>query len=178
VFAAVALVAGSLVAGSLVAGSLVAGASVVLAQAPGPDTIKPGKWEYTVTTRMPNMPKLPPGIQLPPNVQIQTGAGGMTIKNTSCVTSADPTAELRKPHGPRGADGQCKVEKMENKGNTVSWLTTCTTPNSTVHSEGTARYTGETMEADLKNRTSGQGAPANEVTSHVVGRYLGPCDSK
>ena len=67
------------------------------------DPIRAGKWEYTVTTQMPNMPQLPPGVKLPPNVQVGAGAGGgMTVTHTSCVTASDPTAELRRPHGPSG----------------------------------------------------------------------------
>src|SRR5690348_3000215 len=104
---------------------IVAGAAIVALHAAAlpagaADGIRPGKWEYTVTTRMPNMPQapqLPPGTQLPPNVQMpptaQMPGGGMTATHTSCVTSNDPAAELAKPHGPAGAQSRCNVDRMD-----------------------------------------------------------------
>jgi hypothetical protein len=158
------------------AAALIAGAGNLSAQAP--DVIKAGKWEYTVTTQMPNMPKLPPGVQLPPNVQIQPGAGGMTIKNTRCVTSSDPTAELRKPQGPNAADRKCKLETMERNGSSIHWVNACTSPRGSLRMEGSVRYTGETMEGDFKSQVTTASRPPMERTSHITGRYLGPCDGK
>src|SRR5580700_6768232 len=85
----------------LAAGALLGVGFSALTLADAADPIKAGKWEYTVTAQMPNMPQLPPGVKLPPNVQIGAGpGGGMTVTHTSCVASGDPTAELRRPHGP------------------------------------------------------------------------------
>jgi|SRR5579884_1578953 len=152
-------------------------ALLVVAPAQAADAIRPGKWEYTVTTQMPNMPQLPPGVQLPPNVHIQQGPGGMAVTHTSCVTAADPTAELSRPHGPNAAQSQCKVERMDRNGGTVSWVTTCTTPDATVHSEGTARYSGDRMDASFRSRTTPRrGGQPMEASNTVTGRYLGPCD--
>lgn len=153
----------------------VAAASAAHAQ----EAIKPGKWEYTVTMQMPNMPPLPPGAQLPPNVQMQSGPGGMTATHTSCVNASDPTAELRRPHGPHGSpEGQCKVERMERNGSTINWASTCASPEATVHSEGRAQYSGDRMEANFNTRTTRANSPPLEVSQHVVGRYLGPCDGR
>ena len=141
--------------------------------------IKPGKWEYTVTMQMPNMPQLPKDVQPPPNVQMQQGTGGMSITHTSCLNSGDPTAELRRPQGPQGsAEGQCKVERLQQTGATISWTTTCTMPEATVHSEGTAHYDGDRMEADFTTRTTHAGGPPMQVSQHVNGRYIGPCEAK
>jgi len=143
------------------------------------DMMRPGKWEYTVTTQMPNMPQmpqLPPGVRLPPNVQMHAGGGGMTATHTKCVTSTDPAAELSKPQGPGAAESRCNVEKMNRSSGTVSWFATCTTPDGTSRSEGTARYSADRMEADTKTRTTHGNGPPMEVTNHVTGRYLGPCD--
>ena len=52
------------------------------------DGIKAGKWEFSAQVQVPNMPKLPPGIQLPPGVNI--GAGGVSVTRASCVDSATP----------------------------------------------------------------------------------------
>lgn len=141
--------------------------------------IKPGEWEYTVTMQMPNMPQLPAGVKLPPNVQTQPGAGGMTVTHASCLNSGDPTEELRGQRGPQGsAEGQCKVERLKQEGATVSWASTCTMPEATVHSEGTAHYNGDRMEADFTTRTTHAGQSPIQVSQHVNGRYLGPCDAK
>jgi hypothetical protein len=143
------------------------------------DGIKPGKWEYTITTQMPNLPnlpQLPPGVQLPPNVQM--GAGGLSATHTSCVTASDPAAELSKPRGPGAAQSRCNVERMNRSGGTISWVTACTMPDGTSHSEGTARYSGDRREATTKTRTSRGNGPPMEVSNHVVGRYLGPCDGR
>src|SRR5882672_7276078 len=161
-----------------VAGTVLSSAGHLSAQGLGSDAIKPGKWEYTVTSQMPNMPKLPPGVQLPPNVQIQRGAGGMTVKNTRCVTSADPTAELSKPQGPNAANRKCKLETMERNGGSIHWVNTCASPRATVQMEGTVRYAGDMMEGDFKSRVNTQNGKTAERTSHIVGRYLGPCDGK
>lgn len=140
------------------------------------DTIRPGKWEYTVTARLPNLPP-PPGATAPGNGQLPAG-GGMTATHASCLESSDPVAELSKPRGPNAAQSRCRVEKMNRTGNAVSWVTSCTTPDGTSRSEGTAHYTGDLMEADTKTRTTRQNGPPLEVTNHVTGRYLGPCDAR
>jgi hypothetical protein len=156
-----------LVAGFLIAVAMPAGAA---------DGIRPGRWEYTVTTRMPSMPQAP-GAQLPPNVQMPAG-GAMTATHTNCVTSNDPAAELAKPHGPAAAQSRCNVEKMDRSGGTAAWITTCTTPEGVSRSEGTARYTGERVEADSRTRTTSRNRAPLEVSNHIIGRYLGPCDGK
>jgi Protein of unknown function (DUF3617) len=154
--------------------------ALVAAQAADAQTaIKPGKWEYTVTMQMPKMPQLPPGVQLPPNVQMQQGPGGMSITHTSCMKDSDPTAELRRPRGPQGsAEGQCKVERLQRNGATISWASTCTTPQATVHTEGSAHYNGDRMEANFTTRTTHASGSPIQVSQHVNGRYVGPCDEK
>jgi hypothetical protein len=136
------------------------------------DQIKAGKWEFNVTVQVPNMPKLPPGVQLPPGVHV--GAGGIATSHTSCLTESDPIPPDAKM--PRGGErnGQCGVEKMERKGGTVSWATECTTPQGTIRSEGTAHCDGDRMEATFESRTAQGGAPS-ETSEHVTGHGLGPC---
>jgi hypothetical protein len=156
---------------------LVAAAVLIAAALPAgaADGIRPGKWEYTVTTQMPNMPQVPPGAPVPPHAQMPAG-GGMTATHTSCVTSNDPAAELSRPHGPAAAQSRCNVERIDRTGGTVSWVTACTTPSGVSRSEGKARYTGERVEADSRTRTTHQSGAPLEVSNHIVGRYLGPCD--
>ena len=152
-------------------------ATVLSARAQEP--IKTGKWEYTITMQMPNMPQLPPGVQLPPNVQMGSGPGGMSATHTSCVNASDPTEELRRPHGPAGSSqAQCKVERMERNGGSISWASTCVSAEATVHSEGTAQYSGDRMAANLNTRTTHANGPSIQASQHVVGHYLGPCDTR
>ena len=160
------------------AGALLLLAGLALMPARAADTVRPGRWEYTVTTRMANLPQLPPGVKLPPNVHLHIGRGGMTVTHTSCVRSSDPTAALARPHGPGARKSRCSVDRLQRRGGTVSWATTCTMPEGTLHSEGTAHYTGERMEADFTSRTTRPGAPPIDASSHVEGRYLGPCGKR
>ena len=165
----------------IVAGFMATVAHAAALPAGAADGIRPGKWEYTVTTQMPNMPQvqqLPPGVQLPPNAQMPA-SGGMTATHASCVTSTDPAAELAKPHGPASATSRCNVERTDRSGTTVSWATACTAPDGGVsRTEGAARYTGERMEANTRTRTTRQNGVPLEVSNHIVGRYLGPCDGR
>ncbi len=135
------------------------------------DQIKTGQWEFHVQIAMPNMPKLPPSVQLPPSIQM--GAGGMTVTHTACITNANPIPPDN--HMPKAGDQdkQCKIAKMDRSGGTISWIVDCQTPQGTTHSEGTAHYAGDTMEATTARQPGGA---ANESSQHVTGRYLGPCN--
>ena len=141
------------------------------------DGIKAGKWEYSAQIQMPNMPKLPPGVQLPPGVSMN--GGGMSVTHTTCVDSATPIPADMHSQGSHGA--QCKNDNVDVSGGVVHWSMTCTPSNAdgmTVHSEGVAHYNGDTMEADIKTVTSGGNMPSQATTEHVTGRYLGACDGK
>jgi hypothetical protein len=164
---------------TLLAGILVLVLPTATLPAAAADSIRPGKWEYTVTTQMPGGAQLPPGVQLPANVQLPAGgAGGMSATHTSCVTSGDPAAELSKPYGPAAAQSRCSVERMNRGAGTLTWATSCTTPDGTSRSEGAARFNADRIEADTKTRTTRQNGAALEVTNHIVGRYLGPCNGR
>src|SRR5258708_3257920 len=155
------------------------GAIVLAALAAGSanaaDGIKAGKWEFSAQVQMPNMPKIPPGVTLPPGVSI--GAGGVNMTRTQCIDSAKPMPE--DVHQRNEQHGQCKVAKVDSSGGNVRWETNCTqSDGTTIHSEGNAHYAGNTMEANVKTRISGGGGPPKETSQHLVGRYLGPCDAK
>lgn len=140
------------------------------------DGIRAGKWEFSAQVQVPNMPKLPPGVQLPPGVNI--GPGGVNVKRTSCVDSATPMpADM---HQSNQQHGQCKVAKVDISGGTVRWESTCSqaSDGTTVHSEGVAHYTGDTMEANIKTLVTSPKSPPTETAQHVTGRYLGACDAK
>ena len=154
------------------------GALVIFAvgSAHAADAIKAGKWEFSVQAQMPNLPKLPPGVQLPPGINI--GPKGVNVTRTSCVDSATPMpADM---HQSNQQHGQCKVAKLDSSGGTVRWESTCTQPSdgTTVHSEGVAHYDGDAMTADVKTIVTSPGGAPNATTQHVIGHYLGPCDAK
>jgi Protein of unknown function (DUF3617) len=130
------------------------------------ETVKPGQWEFTSQLQMPGMPQMPGGAQLPSGTTMQPGAG---IKSTyrTCVDS-----EKAVPSDPRG---QCKIENVERKGATVTWTGTCTTGQGTVRSQGAARYSGNTMEANLTTHVPGAGGQSMKTTQHITGHYVGPC---
>ena len=155
--------------------SVVALALATAGSAKAADAIKAGKWEFSAQVQMPNMPKLPPGVQLPPGINI--GPGGINVTRTSCVNTATPMpADIR---APSQQHGQCKVGSVHTDGGTVTWETACTqSDGSTVHSDGVAHYTGDTMEATMKTRVTGGPAGTSETTQHVTGHYLGACDAK
>ncbi|MFZ2007275.1 MAG: DUF3617 family protein [Stellaceae bacterium] len=140
------------------------------------DGIKAGKWEFSAQMQVPNMPKLPPGVQLPPGINI--GPKGVNVTRTSCIDSATPMpADM---HQSNQQHGQCKVAKLDSSGGTVRWESTCIQPSdgTTVHSEGVAHYDGDAMTADVKTVVTSHGGPPNETTQHVTGHYLGHCDAK
>ena len=151
-------------------------AMLVAGSAYAADGIKAGKWEFAAQVQMPNMPKLPPGVQLPPGINI--GPAGINVTRTSCVDSATPMpADM---HQSNQQHGQCKVAKLDSSGGIVRWESTCTqsSDGTTVHSEGVAHYAGDMMTADVKTVVTGPNHPPNETMQHVTGHYLGPCDAK
>jgi hypothetical protein len=162
----------------LVVAALLAAVCAGCAGARADDAIKPGKWQYTTTMQMPNMPQLPPGVKLPPNVQMQNGRGGMTVTTTQCITAADPSsAALKGTHVAERAGANCTTDHMDRSGGTASWAMTCATPEGgTMHIEGTAHYDGDQMEADVHNTMTSAQGQSFETSVHATGQYLGPCD--
>jgi hypothetical protein len=129
------------------------------------DTVKPGQWEFTSQMQMPGMPQMPAGSSLPPNVQMQ--AGGMKSTYRTCID-----AEKAVPSDPRG---QCKIDNVRRDGATISWTGTCATGQGAVRSEGVARYSGDTMDANLTTHVPGANGQAMKTTQHITGHYVGAC---
>lgn len=149
--------------------------AAVGAAAPGyaADAIRAGKWEFAAQVQVPNLPKLPPGVTLPPGVNI--GPGGINVTRTSCVNQSTAVPPDLRP--PADQKGQCKIDKLDHNAGTVRWVTSCATPQGTVHSDGTAHYTGDKMEATLITRSVDPAGKAQESSQRITGRYLGPCDA-
>ena len=133
------------------------------------DAIKPGEWEFQTQLQVAAMPELPPGVSLPPGIQAGAGSG-MKVSHRQCV---EPDKAV--PSDPRS---ECKVDRIERSGNVISWTTTCKAAQGTVVSSGTARYHGDTMEANLNVRAPNGRGGVIETKQNIAGRYLGPCTGK
>jgi len=154
--------------------SVVALALLAAGPAQADDAIKAGKWEYTAQVQMPNMPKLPPGVQLPSNLQM--GPNGMKVTNTRCITP-DEAAPDGRPPGQN--NNKCTRDKWERDGGTVRWAMTCTSSHGPMHAEGVGHYHGDTMEADVTTQAPpSTGGSPQTMTTHITGHYLGACDAK
>lgn len=129
----------------------------------GASGIKPGKWEFTTSMQNMAMPKLPPGVKLPPNVHL----GPQGSSYTTCITSTHPV--------PHQQGHTCTINRMTRSGDTVTWAATCATPEGPMHASGQAIYSGETMHST----TTIDGAPGSAMPLHMTqsttGHYMGPC---
>jgi hypothetical protein len=95
------------------------------------DEIKSGKWEFT--TQM----QLPGAVQCAPSGQAAGGNAPMT--RIACIDAANPIP----------AEAQCKVDQVDRRGSLVTWAMTCNSPRGEIHSAGSARYAGNTMEGTV-----------------------------
>ena len=125
------------------------------------DEIKGGKWQFTTQMQSPGGSRPSPGVQAPAG-----GSAPMTL--TACIDSANPIP----------AEGQCKLDQTDRRGSVVTWAMTCNSPRGAIHSAGSARYAGDTMEATLTARVPGSDGQPADTPGRITGRYLGPCDSK
>lgn len=144
-------------------------AIAAMARAPAADAVKSGQWEFDTQLQAPAVPEPPAGASLPAGTRPAAG-GGMKVTHVQCV---EPDKAI--PTDPRR---ECKIERMESRGGVLTWSTICTGAQGTVESAGTARYHGDTMEANLNVRAPNGRGGFIETTQHVTGRYLGPCPGK
>ena len=146
----------------LVAAGCVAVVTAAWAQGP-----KIGQWEYQSEMTIPGV-SLPPGMSMP-----QMSGDGMVQRMSfrSCVTESEPVPMDRQG----GHD--CKLTRMDRKGDAVSWAVECQTPEGPMIGEGTGTYRGDRMDAVIKMKGTANGRPM-EMTQKLQGRYLGPCPAK
>ena len=134
------------------------------------DSIKEGRWEFTTEVQMegmPQMPELPPGVKLPPGMSMSAKGNTMRTTMNKCVTKQDmvPSDEGKK---------NCKVTKMDRRGNTVSWRVECQEGGTRTTGDGTATYTGNTMQSKMVMTTQ-SGGHSSRQEMKTTGRYLGAC---
>lgn len=134
------------------------------------EPFKEGKWEFTTEMQMagmPQMPELPAGMKLPEGMAMSSKGNTMRTTLTKCVTKQDmvPADEQ---------DKNCKVTRMERRGNTVNWSVVCTQKDGKMTGDGTATYSGNTMRSKMVMTTQGGGYSGKQEVN-TTGRYLGPC---
>ena len=110
--------------------------------------------------------QLPGAAQSAPTGQAAGGNAPMT--RTACIDAANPIP----------AEAQCKVDQVDRRGGLVTWAMTCNSPRGEIHSAGSARYAGITMEGTVTARVPGPNGQPVDTPGHIAGRYLAPCDAK
>lgn len=111
--------------------------------------MKEGKWEITVS--MESTGKMP--MKIPPQTF------------TQCITK-----EKVVPEQTEATNQSCKIIKQELKGDTVSWIMECQTPEGKFVTEGTITYKGTTFDGISKMKHSGM-----EITQKMNGKWIGEC---
>ena len=86
----------------------------------------------------------------------------------ACIDAANPIP----------AEAQCKIDQVDRRGSLVTWTMTCNSVRGEIHSAGSARYTGNTMEGPVTARVPGPNGQVVDTPGHIAGRYLAPCDAK
>ncbi len=141
-------------------------AAVVTAEAHAADEIRAGKWQFTTEMRM------PVGAPSPPGAQSQPG-GPTKMTRMACITPANPV--------PVETEGnvQCKIDREQRNGGTVSWSMTCTPPRGApVRSDGVAHYRGSAMEANFTTHLTAPNGQPIDNPGRITGYYVGACDTK
>jgi Protein of unknown function (DUF3617) len=123
--------------------------------------IKPGKWQFTTEMQLPAAPQTAPGAQ-------PSSAANRPLTRTACIDPAHPIP----------AEEQCKLDTMKRTGSKISWAMTCNSPQGPVHSTGSGRYAGDTMEGTLTAHVPGPDGRPMGAPGRITGRYLGPCEPK
>lgn len=136
------------------------------------DSIREGKWEFVTEVAMdgmPAMPALPPGVSLPPGMSMSSKGNSMKTTMSQCITKNDLV-----PAGGQKNAKNCKVTKMDRKGNQVSWSMVCTEDGMKMTGDGVATYTGNQMVSRMTMTSQGKGQNIKQRIN-TSGRYLGPC---
>lgn len=128
--------------------------------------IKPGLWEFTSELQAAAVSLAAAGK--PAQETPTQAAGGAKTTYTSCIAPDDAVpAEL----GP-----QCKLDRSERKGARITWWMSC--ESTQLQAEGVAQYAGDTMQATMISHLRGAAGAVTDVTQHITGRYLGPCQQQ
>lgn len=119
--------------------------------------MKDGLWEITMKTEMPGMPK-----NIPPTVMKQ------------CMTKKDNVPG----QGDKTRNPNCKMTENRVSGNTVTWVTVCKEKDGTMEGKGQMTYKGDTFDGTIVTTMKDKAGKAQQITSKMSGKRLGPCDKK
>lgn len=107
-----------------------------------------GMWEITTRMEMPGMP-----MEMP------------AIKNTQCLTSKDSVPQDKDPNAK-----DCKIEKTDVQGDTITWEVHCISDGKPVKSTGRITYKGDTFDGETIMAMDGM-----NVTQKMKGHRIGDC---
>ncbi len=117
----------------------------------GPN-MKEGLWEITMTMEIPGMQ-----MQMSPQTY------------THCLTKKDMVPQKEEPVQ------ECKMIKHNVKGDTVTWVIECKTPEGTAVSNGDITYRGDTFDGIVEvSMPRGSGGDM-EMTQKMSGKWIGQC---
>jgi hypothetical protein len=130
------------------------------------DEIRDGKWQFTTEMQMPTTAQ--------PPTSGQAGLAGNTkMTRIACINRENPVPAATE------RDVQCKVDKMQRNGGTVTWAMTCTPPQGTpVRSDGVAHYAGATMEGTFTTHMIAPNGKPADNPGRISGRYVGACETR
>jgi len=117
-----------------------------IALAGGPN-MKEGLWEITTKMEIPGMP-----MQMPPQTY------------TQCITKKNMVPQKEEPNQ------ECKMIKHDSKGDTVTWVVVCRTPEGKSHMNGRVTYKGTSFDGTVKITQAGM-----DMTQKMKGRWTGEC---
>jgi hypothetical protein len=118
--------------------------------------MKDGLWQITTKMEMKGMP-----ASIPPTVTKQ------------CLTKKESVPQ-------QGTDkkSNCKMVDQKVSGDTVTWSMICKEKDSTVDSKGTITYKGDTFDGTTTTTIKDKSGKAQQVSTKMSGKRLGPCDKK
>jgi len=124
------------------------------------NTLRPGKWEVTISMEMPGMP-----------------GGVPPMTNTQCITkeqAADPQKALGQMPQRGGPQNDCKVDQ-KTVGNKMNFTMKCTTPTE-MSGTGEAIFGENSFEQTMK-MTMSRGGQTMEMTTKSSGKRVGEGDA-
>lgn len=118
-----------------------------------PPNMQPGLWEITTKMEMPGMP-----MQMPPQ----------TVRH--CYKKED----IKESKDALPADKTCKLEDLQQSGNTVRWKVACQTDSGPMNGNGEITYAGQSYAGSMTMNGKVDGQPIN-MTNKYSAKRLGDC---
>jgi hypothetical protein len=121
------------------------------ALAEGP-TLKPGKWEFVTTSKMPMLPE------------------PRTETSTECITEedADPAKHLVD-------EEDCTLKERKTQGDTLKWTVECRTDEGSMSGNGHLTANGTTANGGMEMKVSAEGMEMT-IETDWKGKRIGDCD--